>query len=334
MQTFKDAAQARSLARLAFKAVQIGLLSDEIDFFATQERLEQVLSVSAIPWQEGLLLKLAVVPQDSLFNLNELDIKDGSPRDQVRWNLFLNILSQLDVPPEFPELPSAPLGESRLGDIYSALVDWIDKGDVSYQGASGGVGAEVEVYLSEEPEVDIKNGQLDRLSEIRLVRGVVDSRIPWEAWQARFAVLPKSKAGKLYPETLNVNLASREEIVDYLEQRGLDANLGSTDNPTQKAINKYADNAQDIAELLVPESPLESRTKYNKNSLEEKLGQLKGSIDSRTAPELFSFFSQHYRVQITTEFNEVEARLDALVNVPRNVLRIGTTAKVLHITLE
>ena len=171
LRTFKDAAQARSLARLAFKAVQVGMLADELDFFANYRNLEKVLTHAAIPWQEGLLVELKIIPQDGLFNLNELEnLRDNTEPDRLRWNLFLNTLADLEVPSELAGLPQEPLAEQALGEIYAALVDWIDGGDnASYQGASGSVGAEQATYLSSEPEVQIKNGQLDRLSEIRLV---------------------------------------------------------------------------------------------------------------------------------------------------------------------
>lgn len=334
MRTFKDAAQARSLAKLAFKAVQVGMLADELDFFANYGNLEKVLAASAIPWQDGLLVELKIIPQDGLFNLNELDPRDNTDPDRVRWNLFLNTLADVEAPSELPGLPPEPVAEGVLGDIYAALVDWIDGGgNASYQGASGSVGAEQATYLSSEPEVRIKNGPLDRLSEIRLVRGVGDSRITWEQWQDRFAVLPKSSKSEPYPEKLNVNVATREQIQAFLEQREFeDVNqLGPEWKTLQTSINVYADSAADIAEVLVPEFSSEKREAYNKTSLEQRLPK---NVNSRIATNLFSFANENYRIRITTSFNDVDARLEALINIPRNAARVGTSVRVIHLTLD
>lgn len=333
MRTFKDAAKARGMARLVFKATQAGLVLDEMEFFANYRNMEKVLTHSAIPWQDGLLVELKIIPQDGLFNLNELSATPGSSRDRVRWNLFRNILSEVEVQSNTADLPPQPLTEGEISEIYAALVDWIDRNEISYQGIALSVGAEQAEYLSREPEVAVKNGRLDRLSEIRLVRGVVKSHLPWFEWQQRFSVLPKSKKSEPYPEKLNINVASREEIQAFLEQREMDDMTGlGTDQVVQANVNNYAGRAAEIAEQLGPENPLESREPIDSKILNTKIKALQ--LNTATAKQLFSFHNEYYRIRITTSFNDVDALLEALVNIPRSNNRIGTVARVLHMTLD
>ena len=176
---------------------------------------------------------------------------------------------------------------------------------------------------------------MDRLSEIRLVRGVANDSIPWQAWQERFSVLLKSGSADLYPEKLNVNLATRQEIMDFLTNRQLDpGNLTQATIKDQQAdINGYADNAEEIANLLVPEEG--PRFPWDKATLEQVLRDtLKDKIKPKIWKQVFSLHNQFYLVQITTAVNEVDARLEALVKVPRNNLRIGKNVTVLHLLLQ
>ena len=336
MQTFKDATQARNLAKLAFKAVQVGLLNDEVEFFATHRLLEAALnSGGAINWQEGLLLELRIEPQDGLFNLNELrNLRDNSDKDRVRWEMFRNTLKDISVRSEDTALDKEPLPESTVADLYAALVDWIDGGgNVDYAGASGGTGAEAATYQVADPEIRIKDGQLDRLSEIRLVRGVVESGIPWEDWRRNFAVLDKSTKLDLYPEKLNVNLATHEEIIIFLERRRFIADLEVAENDdSQEKLNAYADRAEEIADLLAPETG--SRETLDVLSLDRLMKSLGGSINSKFARKIFSLKNEYYRIGLTTAMNEVDAHLEALVRVSRDAARVGSSAQVLYISLK
>ena len=334
MRTFKDAAKARGMARLAFKAAQAGLMLEETIFFANYRNMKKVLTHTAIPWQDGLLVEMEIIPLDGLFNLNELDARSSTDRDKLRWNLFRNTMADIEIDSDIPGLPPEPLNTNLLADMYAALVDWVDRGDnAAYQGVSTGAGAEQAAYLSTEPELTIKNGLLDRLSEIRLVRGVVESKIPWGTWQNRYSALPKT--GDLYPEKLNVNLATREEIQAFLERRGMEdmGGLSSTARDEQTAINKYAGSAETIAARLAPEDPQAKRTTHDKTSLEQILRSA-GGLNVAYAKHLFSFANENYRLRIITSFNDVDARLEAKINISRNKERIGTATRVLYMTLQ
>jgi hypothetical protein len=333
MQTFKDGARARNLARLAFKAVQTGLLLDEVEFFTGYQELKNTLRVTAIPWEDGFLVKLDIVPQDHLFNLNEIaGLQVSKARDKVRWNLFRNLLHDEDIIPIAQDAVPAPLPEERIAELYAALFDWLDKDNVDYQGAAAVLGAEEDTYFGADPEFVIKNGKLDRLGEIRLVRGVMDSRLPWQVWEENFSVLPK-KGGGLYPEKLDVNIATREEIVKFLTVRLLPdpAQLEGQAQGSQELLNDYADNAEEIAELLVPTEGL--RPRHNDNSLKQALAVI-DEINAKRASDFLSTSNVFFRVRIVMEVNDVQARLDALLEVERGKQAKGTQLDVLAFTLE
>lgn len=337
MQTFKDGARARTLAKLAFKAAQVGLLMPEMEFFAKFRELERALAFTAIPWEEGYLVSLEIVPQDHLFNLNELaGIRDNTAKDLTRWNLFLNILEEVPFIPIDENFEPGPLPQETLAELFAALVDWLDKNNIDYRGASGGLGAEEDAYFDAEPEYRIKNSQLDRLDEIRLVRGVWESRFPWIVWQKYFSALPKSgRTGGLYPEKLNINMATPEEIKAFLENRHFDdlGQLGATEKDFQEKLNAYAETVDDIVKAIIPEEE-ETRVVFDKKTLEKALRAIPGLESIRIGDKLFAFATEYYRIKLVMNVNEVDTRLQALVRVVRTPAGLGQQVDVLRLAFD
>ncbi len=336
MQTFKDGAHARTLARLAFKAAQVGLLTRETEFFAKYRELKKALDFTAIPWEDGFLVALEIVPQDHLFNLNEMAaLRDGKAKDQIRWNLFLNTLKDVNSIPIDEGFDPQPLPQERLAELYGALVDWLDKGNTDYRGVAGALGAEEDAYFNDDPQFRPKNGRLDRLSEIRLVRGVKESRLPWKDWRDNFTALPKSTSGALYPEKLNINMASREEIKDFLAKHqydGVDSEWGSVERGAQEGFNKYAHNADAIANLVVPEEG--TRTLFDKASLQTVLREIPDLSSTKISDKIFAYASEYFRVNLTMNVNEVDSHLRALVRVIRTPMGVGQEVQVLRFVLN
>ena len=333
LQTYQETHRARSLARSAFKVVLIGLMKDEADFFQAYRQLEQLLQLAAVPWEDGLLIDLKVQPLDALYNLNELyNIKPDSAFEQVRWLLFASTLDQVLLPAPDGVGPPAPPEEALVKELYSAFTDWIDSDHIPYL-QLGTQGGENDAYFDHEPEIAVKNAPLDQLTEIRLVKGVVESRIPWSEWEARFAALPKRGSGASpYPEKLNVNYATREEIVRFLEARQVvgDLNDASVED-LQKALNEYANHAQSIAEVLVP---LEGgHSTLTEAAINAALSTIPG-INAKYAKQVFSTFNQYYRVRLTTEVNDVQARLEAVLFVERNPNRTGKDLSILQFAFQ
>jgi voltage-gated potassium channel Kch len=184
------------------------------------------------------------------------------------------------------------------------------------------------------PEYAPKYAPLDRLEELRLVLGYEDSHIPWREIEKRFTVRPKatgSSGSTLFSERLNVNVASRDDIVEFLLAHQIETTLedGSLES-TRKEINKYASNAQEIAVALVPDGL--TRPTYTDGTIQSTLQGV--GVNQRIAPQLFSAISQYYRVNITTEVNNIQSHLSALVHVDRKPDRTGKSADVQQFDLN
>ena len=318
--------------------MQIGLQLDEVDFFAAYEKVAKILEVGAVPWEDGLLLELKVIPLDHLYNLNELsNLRPGEDQDRGRWNYFANVMADVEIPSEIEGAEPELIGDEIVAEFYAGFYDWIDSDDENYNQFPGVSGAEAGAYFSRDPETTIKNGMLDQLSEIRLVRGVMDSRIPWEEWQSRFTTLPRSgEGGFFYPESINVNLASREEIVRFLKDHYMDPDLieGTAFRSIQIGINKYEERAEDIARVFAPEAEEGKREVYNISTLKRDLDNL-GFKDKYGINYLFSVANQYYRIRLLVEMNEIQSELDAVVIVARSrTTRVGTSVDVLQYSLR
>lgn len=337
MTTYRQGQQARAMARSVFRVVQIGLLLDEVIFFEGYRKVAQLLENGvSLPWDDGLLISLKIEPQDHLYNLNQRgDIQQGQQNDVARGRLFMNTWGELEVPGELADSPQQPISEEILQGLYAALADWTDKDNEDYIQFPGVLGAEESAYFTTKPEYTLKNGALDRLVEIRLVRGVRESRIPWKDWRKRFTALPRITDSAFYfPEKININIASAEEIREFLTAREVDPESLPTDSfeDIQKGINKYAQDAERIAEKFAPEDP-EERKALTKKELEGAIKEL-GFTDNYHRL-IFSTVNQYYRISLVTEVGGVQGRLEALYQVVRNAdTRTGSSPTVHWVTLQ
>lgn len=335
LQTFRDAGKARGMARLAFKALQAGLLVNQTVTMRELAPLQASQGLIAIPWQGGLLARLAIQPQDHLFNLNDLqNLRPGQAKEIAGSELFRKIMESMEIPSQEPGLEPTTLPPDVIGAIYGAIFDWIDKDQLDYVGFADGPGAEQSSYLGADPEFDVKNGRLDSLTEIRLIRGVVESRVPWATWRKHFAALPTTSKTVLYPGRLNVNLTTQEELIDFLKNRQMDdPNVlrSATEVDTQVAINAFADHAEEIVEVLFP-SEL-ARPTFTDTSLKQTLQAVQG-INTKYIGTLFATSTEYFRVSIETEMNGVEGRLEALLRFPRAAGGSTKAVEVISLTIR
>jgi type II secretory pathway component PulK len=333
---FRDSDQAQSLARSAFKALDLALKNQsEQDFQFGYTRLDALLKLSPIPFEEGLLTRLQVTSLDGLFNVNELaDQRQGTPEDARRWALFRNAIAAIPIPAEIDGQIIPPVTERQTAALYGALVDWIDADDNEYIAPLGAPGAERRAYGNDKPEYDIKNAALDRLEEMRLVRGFAEAHLPWAEVEKRFTALPKS------PQTgqLDVNLAAREEIVRFLTERRTD-DPKALENPAQKNINDLADKADAIAVLIAPEG-LDRPYFATVADLQKAMQTADAGTQGAAAPAnalnlLFSTCSKYLRVRSAVDVNGTVATLDAQLQLTRGS-GCGPASKidVLRITLR
>jgi hypothetical protein len=196
------------------------------------------------------------------------------------------------------------------------------------------VGAEAGSYFSLDPEYTIKNGKLDRLTEVRLVRGA--RMLLWGEWSTRFTALPKAKGGEYcnLSEHVNVNTASAAQIQAFLEALYVDPGTlaGSDARTKQGYINGYADRAEEVAQYLAP--PDAVREAYDSKSLKAALAEL--DFADTYGEKLLSPISEYYRIFLVTEVAGVRSRLEAMLHVPRDpATRFAKgTAQVLWVSLN
>lgn len=336
MTTFKEAYQARGLARSVFKAVRIGLLMEEVSFFEGYDQLQLLLVASSVPWDEGLLLDLEITPLDHLYSVNEFaNQRPNTDMDKVRYEIFYNTLIDLEIESEFKnedeEEPPEPIAEEVIQGLYAAIWDWMDMDEEEYLAFPGVNGAESSAYFSAIPEVNVKNNPLDLPTELRMIKGVLESRIPWDTWMERFTVLPKRSGLDFYfQEKINVNTATRDEIVEFLERHKLTSPLTDSGKQLiQDKINKYVGSADAIADVIVPEEA-EDRKALKMAELITKMNGVGGGVKGNYAKYLFSTANSYYRVRLKTEVAQVTAELQGVLKVSRNPdTRIGSKVEVL-----
>ena len=336
MANVRDSIQTRNLAKSAFRAVQAGLMEDELVFMQGFAQLSGMMRLGGVPFEEGLLSELTIQPLDARFNVNELsNLQVDKDNDRARRVLFVNTAGAMRIPAtEFQD--ERALSEGDILSLYGALFDWVDSDDTTYTGIPGYSGAEADAYFGATPEHGVKNSALDRLEELRLVRGVAASELPWSEWERYFTAIPKSTRNTSYPlaERINVNLASREEIVTHLQRREMDEErlfAQQTLRELQKDVNAYAMRAEDIAELVVPaEGP---REVYTDKSLVAALERI-DDINPKVADRVFSTYNEYYHVRLVVLINEISARVDGVVHVTRNAARVGTRFEVLYVTIN
>ena len=274
IQNYQASFKARNAVKSMFKAVLQGLEGqDEVKFF--REHLNNLLKLGTIgseisflnPPQPvrlpaGMIADFPDVafytpyirPLDHLYNLNRIQPKSRTRIPEIKAdvrlaNQFINILTKRNITTN-QQIGNTVLSQNiqlNINDIlpmYAAIFDWLDKNSEIYDSSIyRTIGAEKNSYLAANPEIEIKDGFLDKLSEIQLIRGINEKRIPLVQWEKGFTIFPvgnkyDAQANfSLIKPRINVNLATYEEIIEFLDQ---------FDQNTVYFINYSAKNYDDI----------------------------------------------------------------------------------------
>ena len=257
-------------------------------------------------------------PIDHLYNLNRIQTqpyrgREPEIRDDVRLaNQFINILK---------EWKNFNLNINDILPIYAAIFDWLDKDEEIYDSSFyGTIGAEKNSYIGVDPYFEIKNGFLDKLSEVLLIRGVKDKRISLAQWKKGFTTYPvgdkyetQVNFTKIKPR-INVNLATFEEIVEFLKQ--FNQNNPYFNNFLQDFYDdnsqEYFNKSDEIAEALtkMPRSPL------TRKDIKNKLSNIITKYASSHV--YFIAYSYWYEIHLKTEIDNVKAEVRAVVSVDRD----------------
>ena len=172
---------------------------------------------------------------------------------------------------------------------------------------------------------------MDKLSEIQLIRGINEKRIPLVQWEKGFTIFPvgnkyDAQANfSLIKPRINVNLATYEEIIEFLDQ---------FDQNTVYFINYSAKNYDDIyaqdyyqkREEIAAELTKLPRTK-TREDIKNKLSNITQYDRSQ---DFFIPYSYWYEIHLKTEIDNVQAEVRAVVSVDRNDGRAKVSKLIIH----
>ena len=341
---------ARSTVKSLFKAMLVALAQDERQLFMGMAQIQKLagtkntsilhppLDLIALPQgvipdiDDAIVYTPYIRPIDHLFNLNRIQPETGmnsdAPQDRYNFNEFYNIMRQIPILIEtkVKQKRTRLLSFKEITQIYAAIFDWIDQGDdgTSYQSEIGVTGIEGAGYINfqADPHLSIKNRRFDRLSEIRLIKGVTESKVPDEAWQKHFTVygvgnIDQSKDGQ---PRININLATESEIVAFMKRYNLSSDLNQKYsyflNDTNLFIKSvHVDNAEKIAAALLQKNSEGQRPYYTK---QREIDRITNNAQMPRLLNVFIFHSEWYEIRLIAEAEGIQAEVQAIVHVPRS----------------
>ena len=362
IQNYQASFKARNAVKSIFKAVLEGLKGqDEVKFFRIY--LKDLLRLGTMgneisflnPPQpvrlpSGIITDFPEVsfytpvirPIDHLFNLNRIQssnrTRNNETEPDVRMaNQFINILKNWNSTTNYQTEDTVPsqifkLNTNDILAIYAAIFDWLDKDEEIYDSSIyGTIGAEKNAYLDVDPYFEIKNGFLDKLSEVQLIRGVKDKHIPLAQWKKGFTTFPvgdKYKTQANFPEIkprINVNLATFEEIVKFLEQ--FDQNNNYFINYSPDYDDSISQDYFEKREEIAAEFTKEPRSKLTSKDIKNKLSNITQYDSSQ---DFFIGYSYWYEIHLKTEIDNVKAQVMAVVSVDRDASTGKASNLVIH----
>ena len=356
--------KARNAVKSMFKAVLEGLKGqDEVKFFtvylkdllrlgATSNEISFLNPPQPVGLPAGVIADFPEVsfytpvirPIDHLYNLNRIQrppFRTVNPemKGDVRLaNQFINILKKWNSATTYQPGSSVPsyniqLNTNDILPIYAAIFDWLDKDEEIYDSSIyGTIGAEKNSYISADPYFEIKNGFLDKLSEVQLISGVKGKRIPLDQWKKGFTTFPVGNKYETQADfsaikpRINVNLATFEEIVEFLEQ--FNQNTEYFINYSAKSYDDiYAQDYFEKRQEIAAELTKQPRSKTSED-IKNKLSNIT-QYDSRSG-DFFIPYSFWYEILLMTEIDNVKAEVRAVVSVDRNAATGKVTNLIIH----
>ena len=355
--------KARNAVKSMFKAVLEGLKGqDEVKFFtvylkdllrlgATSNEISFLNPPQPVGLPAGVIADFPEVsfytpvirPIDHLYNLNRIQrppFRTVNPemKGDVRLaNQFINILKKGNSATTYQPGSSVPSYNIQLNTIdilkiYAAIFDWLDKDDEIYDSSIySTLGAEKNSYISADPYFEIKNGFLDKLSEVQLISGVKGKRIPLDQWKKGFTTFPVGNKYETQADfsaikpRINVNLATFEEIVEFLEQFNQNTEYFINYSPgyDDSISQDYFEKREEIAAELTKQP----RSKLTSEDIKNKLSNITQYDRSR---DFFIPYSFWYEILLMTEIDNVKAEVRAVVSVDRNAATGKVTNLIIH----
>ncbi len=363
LKNYQASFKARNAVKSMFKAVLEGIEGqEELKFFtvylkdllrlgATGNEISFLNPPQPVGLPAGVIADFPEVsfytpiirPIDHLYNLNRIQtppfrtVNPETKADVRLANQFINILKKWTSVTTNQSGSGVPSHNIQLNindilPIYAAIFDWLDKGAEIYDSSIyGTIGTEKNTYRSIDPYFEIKNGFFDKLSEVQLIRGVKDKRIPLDQWKKGFTIFPVGNKYETQADfsaikpRINVNLATFEEIVEFLEKFNqntvyfINYSPGYDDSISQD----YFEKREEIAAELTKQP----RSKLTSEDIKNKLSNITQYDKSR---DFFIPYSFWYEILLMTEIDNVKAEVRAVVSVDRN----ASTGKVSNLVIH
>lgn len=265
-ETFRDSNRAYYLARGGVEAGRMLIADDRNNYDGAGELWAQ--GVPSYPVADDAAVTITIEDQDGRLDLNKLVDATGYNPDTVYYPRLVRLLRRLDIPD--PE------------GLKDALIDWLDKGENSMPG-----GAESAYYRTLSPPYAAKNGLLDTLDELRLVRGFTPEVV---AKLAPLVTALPANSGR----QLNVNSAPAEVLAVWKDDAAM----------------------EQIAEQLV--KGRESGPYQNNDAVKQLLGDsLYGVIN---AGDGIGVKSDYYRIVARGEVGDGRRSVEALLKKPGSTI--------------
>ncbi|HPQ43908.1 MAG TPA: type II secretion system minor pseudopilin GspK [Syntrophales bacterium] len=153
----RDGIKLLYIAKSGLYGAEAFLIEDSNDFDSLNEdwaNLELISAGSSAFFDEGHFM-LNITDESGKIPINHL-VKDGEYNSEIE-----------DVLIRFLTLPAFSLDEHQAGDIIDAMKDWIDE-----DGEITGFGAENSYYGNLSKPYACKNGPLDSIDELLMIKGV------------------------------------------------------------------------------------------------------------------------------------------------------------------
>lgn len=275
-ETFRDSTRAYYLAKGGINAGRMILQEDRNNF----DSLDEIWSKGVInyPVGEGSVT-IRIEDQDGKLDINRM--VGGNNPQAIMIDRFYRLLVVLGLDER-----------ADPAELTAALIDWLDSGDEPYTEIHTDAqslpvaGAEDVYYQGQSPPYRCKNGPLETLQELSLVKGftpeIVKQISPYLVTNGAVAVnVNTASAEILMSLDLQISRETAQTIIDYRE--------------TEPIVNVSL-----LEEILAPEDYVVLKTLAN-------LGQL--STTSRT-----------YRIETSAMVNDGSRRLMAEVDKKGNKL--------------
>jgi len=323
--------------------LRLGTMSNEISFLNPPQPVRLPAGIIA-DFPEVSFYTPYIRPIDHLFNLNRIQTQpfraaNPETKEDVRLaNQFINILKKRNSTANYQSGSSIPSQNININindilSIYAAIFDWLDKDEEIYDSSIyGTIGAEKNSYLSADPYYEIKNGFLDKLSEVQLIRGVKDKGISLAQWKKGFTTFPvgnnydsQANFSNIKPR-INVNLATFEEIVEFLAQFNqntiyfINYSPAYDDSISQDYFNKREEIAAELTK--------QPRSKLTSEDIKNKLSNIITKTSS--SHNFFITNSYWYEIYLKTEIDKVKAEVRAVISVDRDDATGEASNLVIH----